>query len=81
MLNKLWSFFKLSSGLENISIITANLHEIFELFEKEYGEDQNLKDAAIDSLIELLNEYKNKKWVFESVTKCNRLNYPEFTSS
>jgi len=61
MLNKLWSFFKRSSGLENISIITANLHEIFELFEKEYGEDQNLKDAAIDSLIEFLQEYKNKK--------------------
>lgn len=51
-------------GKENIfdraSVVLTALKDITECFEEEYLKDKNAKNAAIDSIIKILEEYKDK---------------------
>lgn len=59
MLDYIRSLFKKEFQLVNISTITSYLHTIITLVEEEYVNDKNTKNAAIDAICKLLEEYKD----------------------
>jgi hypothetical protein len=46
-------------SLKNISALTNKLYEIFVIFDQEYANDKDAKNAAIDSIIKLLEAHKD----------------------
>jgi hypothetical protein len=58
MLEFLKNLFTKNSQLANISVITGHLADIVSLFETEYMQDKNSFNAAIDTVIKLLEEQK-----------------------
>jgi hypothetical protein len=60
MLDFIRGLFKKEFQLVNTANITAYLHNIISLVEQQYTNDQNAKNAAIDAVCKLLQEYKDK---------------------
>lgn len=60
MLNKLFSLFNFNS-LFHINDITHHVAQIVSIFEDEFEQDHDAKIAAVDSVIELLQQYKAKE--------------------
>jgi RNA binding exosome subunit len=58
MLDFIKNLFKKEFQLNNISVITGYLGNIVKLLEVEYLNDGNAKNAAIDAVIQLLEEQK-----------------------
>lgn len=59
MLDYLRSFFKKDTQLANMSFITGHLSDIIMTLESEYMKDRDAKNAAIDTIIKLLEEHKD----------------------
>ena len=59
MLDKLFALFK-TIPLSHMSGICSAIHFMMDLFAKEFSEDKDARNAAIDSVIEILNSYKDK---------------------
>lgn len=60
MFNKLFSLFKSSTAISHIANIADMVDNMVQLFEKEFAADKDAKNAAIDSIIQILQEHKNK---------------------
>lgn len=58
MLNKLFSFLPKHSALSTMKDIFEGLETLLEYFEYNYQRDENVREAAIDAFIELLNSLK-----------------------
>ena len=58
MLDFLLNIFKKEFQLQNISIITSNLHDIVQLLEEAYVNDPKAKNDAIDVVCKLLQQFK-----------------------
>jgi hypothetical protein len=59
MLDYIRSLFKKEFQLSHCSTITAYLHQITLLLEASYTTDKDAKNAAIDAVCKLLQEYKD----------------------
>jgi hypothetical protein len=59
MLDFIRNLFKKEFQLHHVSIITSYLGDIIKLLEAEYVQDADAKNAAIDALCTLLQEYKD----------------------
>lgn len=59
MLDFIRHLFKKEFQLLNTANITAHLNQIIKLVEQEYTNDKNAKNAAIDAVCKLLQEYKD----------------------
>lgn len=60
MFDFITSLFKKRFALGNISLISGHLSDIVSLFDHEYLEDKNTRNAAIDAVIKILEDYKDK---------------------
>lgn len=60
MIDTLLALWKKEIGLAHASDLLHHIGSIMELFTDEYMKDQNAKNAAIDSLIKLLEDQKTK---------------------
>ena len=60
MFNALFSLFKKDIALDRVKDILHNLSEIIEIFDEQSLKDKNSKNAAIDSVIQILEQYKDK---------------------
>jgi hypothetical protein len=60
MLDFLKTIFKKEFQLTNISFITGRLADIMLLLEQEYVQDKDAKNAAIDAIIKILEDHKDK---------------------
>lgn len=60
MLDNLFSLFPKKEALVLLKEFLSKAEEVFTLFEKDYIKDQNLRNAAIDTLIDLLNSLKEE---------------------
>lgn len=60
MFNKLFLALKSAFGLSHYSTIINLLVEMISLVEEEYVKDKDARNAAIDALIEILQEHKDK---------------------
>lgn len=60
MFNTLFSLFKKGVALTHINTVSGNLDNIVSLFESEYMVDKDAKNAAIDSVIAILEAHKDK---------------------
>lgn len=58
MLDFLFSLFKKPFALTHVSLITGHLSDIVGILEEEYMHDANLKNAAIDTVIKMLEAHK-----------------------
>lgn len=58
MLDKLHSMFN-EGAIQKVGCVTAMLSHVMELFECEFEENKELKNQAIDALIEVLNREKS----------------------
>jgi hypothetical protein len=52
--------FKKEFSLGNMSLISGHLSDIISLLEEEYMQDKSRKNEAIDAVIKILEEYKDK---------------------
>lgn len=60
MFEKLLEYMKPIEFITHTRKLSSILEDLFELYEEEYFKDKNAKDAAIDSVIEMLQKYKNQ---------------------
>jgi hypothetical protein len=60
MFNFLFSIFKEEFALNNIQTVAVSVYHIIQLFDENYLKDKDSKNAAIDAVIQILNEHKNK---------------------
>jgi hypothetical protein len=58
MLKEILSIFK-SNSLNRVNLISQIAANVIGAFEKEYAQDHNAKDAAIDTLVALLQSHKS----------------------
>lgn len=58
MLNELFTLFNEAKSKMGFVNVVATVQQIIELFEKEFKEDLNSKNAAIDTVVKLLESYK-----------------------
>lgn len=58
MIDNLFSLLTKGKALEGITEVLKKVQEVFDLLEKDYLKDKNLRNAAIDALIEILNGCK-----------------------
>jgi len=63
MLDLIRGFFRKEYQLGHIHLITGHLAEIMEILEDEYIEDPSLRNAAIDAIVKLIQEYKEPQLV------------------
>lgn len=61
MFNSLFNSIKSEYGILHMTSIMECLGDLIEHFDDIYVKDGNSKDAAIDSIIEILKNYKNSK--------------------
>lgn len=59
MFNLLFSLFK-KDGLSHIANITSYLYSILNIFEVEFQKDKDARNAAIDCIIDILKQHKDK---------------------
>lgn len=54
-------FFELFQGaaVHKIGLLTSVCSQVIRTFEQEFGQDQDSKNAAIDTMIDLLQKHKN----------------------
>ncbi len=60
MLDFIRGLFKKDFQIMHLSLITGHIGEILALLETEYLQDKSMKNAAIDAVIKLLEEQKDK---------------------
>lgn len=60
MFNALFLLFKTGYGIGHMSEILQSITDILEHFEADYLKDKDAKNAAIDAVIEILQEHKDK---------------------
>lgn len=60
MFNTLFALIKSKFALSSIQTIASHIDDIVSLFEKEYLNDKDAKNAAIDAVIEILQQHKDK---------------------
>lgn len=48
------------ASLAGMSVVVTNILSLITLFEKEFAQDKDAKNAAIDSIIEILQAHKDK---------------------
>jgi len=58
MLDQLLSIFK-SKPVHSLAMVTSIAANIIKTFEQEYASDKNARDAAIDTLVDLLKLHKS----------------------
>ena len=58
MIETFFSLFK-SDAVHKIALVSNVCSQVVKTFEQEFAHDANYKSAAIDTLIELLQKYKN----------------------
>lgn len=58
MLNELYAIFKSIKSKMGFVNVVATVEQIVQLFDAEFKEDHNAKNAAIDSVIKLLESHK-----------------------
>jgi hypothetical protein len=61
MFNKLFDLLEKDSGLAHMGEIITSLDGVLSLIGPAYLKDGDMRDAAIDALIEILQEHKTKK--------------------
>lgn len=61
MLNKLFSFLPKHCALTMMKELLEELETVLGYFEHDYQKDGNVRNAAIDALIELLTSLKSKE--------------------
>lgn len=61
MLNKLFSFLPKHCALTMMKEILEEIETVLEYFEHDYQKDKNVRNAAIDALIELLTSLKSSE--------------------
>jgi hypothetical protein len=57
MIDKFFSLFQ-NSAVHKIALLTGVCSQVIRTFEQEFAQDANSKDAAIDTLIDLLQRHK-----------------------
>ena len=57
MIDKFFSLFQ-SGAVHKIALLTGVCSQVIRTFEQEFAQDANSKDAAIDTLIDLLQKHK-----------------------
>ena len=57
MIDKFFSLFQ-NSAVHKIALLTGVCSQVIRTFEQEFAQDANSKDAAIDTLIDLLQKHK-----------------------
>jgi hypothetical protein len=57
MIDKFFSLFQ-STAVHKIALLTGVCSQVIRTFEQEFAQDANSKDAAIDTLIDLLQKHK-----------------------
>jgi hypothetical protein len=58
MIEAFFSMFQ-NSAVHKIALLTGVCSQVIRTLEQEFSKDKNGKDAAIDTLITLLTQYKN----------------------
>ncbi len=61
MLDFIKGLFKKEFQLVHLSLLTGHVADIMALLETEYMQDKSMKNAAIDAVIKLLEEQKDKE--------------------
>lgn len=59
MLDVLFNLFK-SNNLSKLTSVLGMIENLISTFEAEFAEDKNAKDAALDTIIKLLESHKTK---------------------
>ena len=62
MIDKFFSLFQ-NSAVHKIALLTGVCSQVIRTFEQEFAQDANSKDAAIDTLIDLLQKHKTSAQV------------------
>lgn len=57
MIEQFFSLFQ-NSAVHKIALLTGVCSQVIRTFEQEFAQDQNAKNAAIDTLIDLLQKHK-----------------------
>jgi hypothetical protein len=60
MIEKFFSLFK-ETAVHKMAVLTGVCSQIIRTFEQEYAAEPEAKDAAIDTIIDLLQKYKAEK--------------------
>lgn len=60
MFDLLWNLFKKDVTLKGIGRVADNIEDILTVFEEDYLKDKNAKNAAIDAVIQILEQHKDK---------------------
>ena len=60
MFDTLYKLFEGKNAITHVANISGAFAQIITLFESEFAQDHDAKNAAIDSLIAILQEHKNK---------------------
>ncbi len=58
MIEKFFGLFQ-NQAVHKIGLLTSVCSQVIRTFEQEFGQDQDAKNAAIDTMIELLQKHKN----------------------
>lgn len=59
MLDFLFKLFKREFALAHSSIILSHIADVIKLIEDEYTQDKNAKNAAIDAIVKIIQDYKD----------------------
>jgi|HubBroStandDraft_2_1064218.scaffolds.fasta_scaffold00031_50 hypothetical protein len=60
MFDTIFKLFNKEKSFEGIRRAAGLVEDLVELFEEEYLKDKNTKNAAIDAVIQMLEEHKDK---------------------
>lgn len=60
MIDKFFALFN-TSAVHKVAFLTSVCSQVIRSFEQEFSQDQNMKDAAIDTIIDLLQKHKSQK--------------------
>ena len=58
MIDKFFELFQ-NTAVHKIGLLTGVCSQVIRTFEQEFGQDQDAKNAAIDTMIDLLQKHKN----------------------
>lgn len=58
MIDKFFELFQ-GTAIHKIGLLTGVCSQVIRTFEQEFGQDQDAKNAAIDTMIDLLQKHKN----------------------
>ena len=58
MIEQFFSLFK-NSAVHKVALLTSVCSQVIRTFEQEFNQDQSTRDAAIDTLIDLLQKHKS----------------------